>query len=515
MSEKHNRKRAGVALLCALLWLTGSALAHPLGNFTISHYANLIVGAETLRVRYIVDLAEVSTFQELEQLDTNGDRSFSQTEYAAYAARKAQSYLDGLRLRVDGALIALQLNGATASVQRGDGGLPTLRLECTFSGALPRSESARSVQFTDTNENERSGWRELVVTPDAGIAVFDSTAYGNSLTNELRVWPVNAAAAMLKESAAEFSFTRGALPAQARPLQTRAGEAVAVRQRDRLAELIAVPELTWATALLGLLVAAALGGLHALSPGHGKAVVGAYLVGARGTAKHAAFLGLTVTITHTAGVFALGLITLFGSHYVVPEKLFPVLTLLSGATVVAIGLQQLISRWRAFRQPAQAVTAIESEHAEAHPPTQVAYTHTHGGSTHSHVPPAKVTWRNLLALGISGGLLPCPSALVVLLSAIALQRVGYGLLLVVAFSAGLAGVLTGVGLLFLYARRFVERPSHRFARGFAESFANGFARALPMLSALVITCAGAAICYGAFGESQVSLPQFIAMLRSR
>src|SRR5262249_47167561 len=149
----------------------------------------------------------------------------------------------------------------------------------------------------------------------------------------------------LAEQSAEFTYGRGAVPPGAAALRTRDGRPVA-QARDRFAELIAVPRLTPTVALLGLLLAFLLGAMHALSPGHGKTIVRAYLAGARGTGRHAAFLGLTVTLTHTAGVFALGLVTLFASRYVLPERLFPVLSFISGALVVAIGASLLVRRLR-------------------------------------------------------------------------------------------------------------------------------------------------------------------------
>lgn len=316
-------------------------------------------------------------------------------------------------------------------------------------------------------------------------------------------------------------------------LRTRDGRAVEP-SRDRLTELISVPELTPLAALLGLVFAAALGAFHALSPGHGKTVVGAYLVGSRGTAKHAAFLGLTVTITHTLGVFALGLVTLFASQYVVPEQLFPVLSFMSGAIVLVIGLSLFVSRLRvAFKyrtndqtdqstftnlqaaetgDPLQHDTLNETivdytHNHEEQPPTK-AFTHSHGGSAHTHVPPgadgSRVTWRSLLALGISGGLLPCPSALVVLLSAIALHRVGYGMILVVAFSVGLAATLTTIGLAFVYAGRWMKRP--------ASVSGSRLVRVLPVISAFVIACVGAGICYEALAQAGYSVPSLSAGL---
>src|SRR5205814_4988173 len=231
---------------------------------------------------------------------------------------------------------------------------------------------------------------------------------------------------------------------------TRVG---AARFGDRLTELIATgaPLEPWLV-LTSLLVAAGLGALHALSPGHGKTVVGAYLVGARGTARHAVFLGLVVTATHTLGVYALGLLTLTASAYVVPERLFPWISAVSGLVVVAVGALLAASRLQA------ALALGHDGHPHAHDDHHHdGHEHTHDHS-HSHAPAdGAVGWRSLLALGVSGGLLPCPSALVVMLGAIAFGRIAFGLLLIVAFSAGLAAVLTSIGIALVYARDLFER----------------------------------------------------------
>lgn len=492
------------------------ALAHPLGNFTVSHFARLEIDTARIKLRYIVDLAEVSTFQEVEIIDSDGDRSPSQAEKDAYLNRIARQYADNLILMIDGARIPLQVAERRLSLQPGDGGLPTLRVECELIGEVPAGGAIRRLRFEDANARDRSGWREIVVEPAAGIAVFDSTAYGNGVSDELRTYPKDGLNELLNERNAELSFTVGAvgsaaaIPSGAHPLRMRDGRQAEVKQRDRLSELIAVPELDFQAMLWGLLVAALLGALHAMSPGHGKTVVGAYLVGSRGTARHAAFLGLTVTITHTAGVFALGLVTLAGSQYFLPEKMFPVLSLISGALVVSIGLGQIVRRLRATlgfapRKP-EHPPHTHHHHGLAH-----AHTHSHGDSTHdhgphghSHAPPERVTWRSLLALGISGRLLPCPSALVVLLAAISLHRVGYGLLLVLAFSAGLAGALTAVGLLFIYTRRLLHRPL-RESTGWLTN-------ALPVMSALVITGIGAAICYEALAQTGLTIAAAVAVV---
>lgn len=249
-----------------------------------------------------------------------------------------------------------------------------------------------------------------------------------------------------------------------------------------------------------LLVAFALGALHALSPGHGKTVVGAYLVGSRGSSRHALFLGLVVTATHTLGVYALGFVTLAASEYVLPERLIGWMSLASGALVVAIGASLAASRLGV-------ALGVKSHHGHGHHHAgghhgdrahlhdhhqhprghDQEYTHVHGHSDHDHLPLAAdgsaLSWKALLALGVSGGLLPCPSALVVMLGAISIGRIGYGLLPIVAFSAGLAAVLSGIGLALVYSRELFGRLS----------LDGRLARLAPIGSALVILAAGLAM----------------------
>ena len=516
-------RRAAMTTLLAWLVLFGCAaasVAHPLGNFTVNRFARVRVEPNVVRVRYVIDMAEIPAFQESQVMDANRDGEVSNEEAAAYLERLAPRLIEGVVLTSDGERVPLSLKSKSVSTPEGAGGLKTLRIECDFEGLTRESEgAAHRMRFDDSNFRERIGWREIVVEPARGVTVFDSDAYGSALTDELKAYPQDTLSAPLDERTAEFSWTRGAAPDGAVALRTRDGRA-AVQSRDRFAELISVEELTPLVALLGLLLAAGLGALHAMSPGHGKTVVGAYLVGSRGTAKHAAFLGLTVTLTHTSSVFALGLLTLFASHYVLPETLFPYLSLASGLIVLTIGLTLFARRLRsAFGWSgvgAHHHHSHEHEHAHAHATDHehthehthgdgAPTTHSHGGREHTHMPPGAdgrpLTWRSLLALGVSGGLLPCPSALVVMLSAISLGRVGYGLALIVAFSVGLAATLTAVGLLFVYASRFVA--GRRAGEG-------RLVKALPVLSALVIACAGAAICYEALAQAGINLSALIS-----
>lgn len=486
-----------LGLLLIIIIISSSAiitLAHPLGNFTVNHFAKIEVTSEIISLRYVVDMAEIPALQEIQLLDTNGDRTPDQKELEIYLEKIALEYKEKLSLRINQTPLELKLIQKNISLPTGAGGLSTLRVECGFEATLNSLAINQPYQldFTDTNHQDRQGWHEIFVKPASGVSIFNSTIFGNSITDELKAYPENMLLAPLNERSATLSFIKGLSPANSSPLLTREGRPSA-QTSDPLTELIAVPKLTLGTAILGLFIALALGGFHALSPGHGKTIVGAYLIGSRGTINHALFLGLIVTITHTLGVFILGLITLFAAKYIVPEKIFPILSFTSGIIVIAIGLSLFINRLSAVLGLQLPVHSHEGEE------NNKSLSHSHDGVKHSHLPINKdgseITWKNLLALGVSGGLLPCPSALVVLLAAISLNRIGYGLLLVVAFSIGLASVLSLIGLLFIYAKRFIDRPTFSNQR---------LVNVLPVISAFIITGLGVGICFQSLSQNSLS-----------
>ena len=235
---------------------------------------------------------------------------------------------------------------------------------------------------------------------------------------------------------------------------------------DYLARLLHQGDIGWGVLAAGVVVAFALGAIHALSPGHGKTIVAAYLVGTRGTPIDAVFLGGMVTFTHTVTVFFLGFATLFLSRYVLPERIYPVLGAVSGISIVWIGAVLLYKR-------AAAIPHHHHHHGDGH---------VH---SHSHIPEGEVGMASLVTLGASGGLVPCPSALVLLLTAVSLGRTGLGLVLLLAFSAGLAVVLTAIGLVVLYAKHWL--PDGQKTAGHAVF------RYLPVVSAAIIVCIGAAM----------------------
>jgi nickel/cobalt transporter (NicO) family protein len=423
-----------VGVAAASLTLPGLAGAHPLGNFTINRFSRIEVSVPRVYVRYVLDLAEIPTFQ-AGRIDAR--------KYATRIARNAH-------LAVDGRPAALIPVRTALAHPRGAGGLRTTRLEVVLAG--PLLQGRVSVVYLDNNYRDRIGWKEIVVgetTP--------------SSSRELRAYPKNLLQSPLDTTsvAAKLRPTGGAevVPPLSRGASLQAPDRIA---DAGFASLVGRSHLSALVILASIAAALFWGAAHALSPGHGKTIITAYLVGQRGTPRHAALLGLIVTITHTIGVFALGLATLALSQFVVPDRLYPWLNLVSGALVVGIGASVLRARLR-------------QRHLHAH-----GHDHHH---EHRHDSGTGPSARSLVAVGVSGGLLPCPSALVVLLAAISLHRVAFGLVLIVAFSAGLALTITGIGLVAVLARRTFRRLS----------FEGPLVRLLPAASALVILAAGLAM----------------------
>ena len=486
-----------VALALALLRPPARAEAHPLGNFTVNQFSRLVIEQNLIRVRYIVDMAEIPTFQERQTMDSDRDGQISADESAAYLAKQSRTLLAGLELMVNGAPTDLRLAGPDVSVPPGQGGLPLMRMTFDLAVALDRPVQPIKIDYRVNNFAERIGWREIVMQGGAGVTLRDASVPAQDQSNELRSYPQDMLSSPLNVRAAQASATFGM--GSSRPAVSTALQPANARVPDAFANLIATQELTLPVTAFALLLALLLGAGHALTPGHGKTIVAAYLVGTRGTARHAIFLGLTTTITHTAGVFALGIVTLWISNYILPEQLYPWLQFISGALVVGIGLMLFRSRLAGLLRGMTTEHVHDHDHTHDHHDHEHdhdhAHDHDHGPHGHSHLPPGSdgqpVTWRSLLAMGISGGLLPCPSALVVLLSAIALHRVAFGILLIVAFSIGLAGVLSGFGLLLIYMRRLFERfPTD-----------GRLLRALPVVSAAVVTVAGLVIAVGALMQT--------------
>ena len=512
-------------LVCFVVMLTLSpsqrAEAHPLGNFTINHYSRLEFADEKAHIDYVLDVAEIPTFQRKRQLDPNGDGKLSDAEARSYLDAELPSLVENLQLRVGEKVVPLRLLDSSATYRPGQGGLPILRIEARLLAELPKNwEDNGAGYYTDRNYKDHLGWCEIVVQGGPGVAIKRSTAPSAGVSDELRKYPSDMLSSPLDIREAKFtlvpgegSVADGTVGQAARSFDTSnygfKTNGYISRLYAWLNSLISFTSPSPIVILISLLAALLWGALHAFTPGHGKTVVAAYLVGDRGTARHAAFLGLTVTLTHTLGVFALGGVAMYLTRYILPEALFPWLSVVSGLLVVAIGLSLLFSRSRGLGAGSGKVHHTQTEHADgAHTHSHVhsvhshshsghEHTHSHDGHTHSHLPPgadgSKVSIRSLVVLGVSGGLVPCPAALVLLLSAISLGRLGFGMVLVVAFSVGLAIVLTGIGILMIYAKRLFER----------FSFETRVPRLLPVASALVISLAGVVILVGSLKQAGI------------
>jgi ABC-type nickel/cobalt efflux system permease component RcnA len=434
------KRLLALAAAFAALALPAAASAHPLGNFTVNRFAALEISGRSVFIHYVLDLAEIPTVQEGGRVRSPG--------FDSEVARRLELELGGSRVR----LVSLQHK---VSERPGAGGLPTMRFEAVYravlrDGSVLAPAAATSLVFHDTNFATRIGWQEVVVQASRGARLLGSDVPASSTSGELSAYPKELLHSPLDVTSARARFESGAGPGLP-PGFT--GSGAPERSAGAFESLIDSGDLGAEVVLLSLLLAAFWGAAHALSPGHGKTMVAAYLVGSRGTARHALLLGLTVTVTHTVGVFALGGVTLALSAFVVPEQLYPWLNLVSALLVVGVGVSVLRARLR--------------------------HTHTHDHHHHHE----ERSLRDLLAVGVSGGLLPCPTALVVLLAAISLHRVGYGLVLILAFSVGLAGAMTAVGLAAVSAKRFLR----------GAGIDGRIVRALPALSALLIVGLGIAM----------------------
>jgi nickel/cobalt transporter (NicO) family protein len=462
-------KRLVLALLVAAvagLAVAASASAHPLGNFTINRYSRIDVSGERLYVLYVLDLAEIPTFQA--RPDVAGSRG------AAYGARLARTIGAHLDLRLNGRRAPLTPLRHVLAFPPGQAGLKTTRLEVVFRG--PRLSGRSAVSYHDNNYADRIGWKEITVRTAAGAHTVSSSAPATSISEELLAYPKNLLQSPLDVSSARAVVQPGTSAGAAPTLLPRSvlEQRVAVRAvaDGGFARLIVREKLSVGFVLLSLVLAMFWGAAHAFSPGHGKSIVAAYLVGSRGRARHAVFLGMTVTVTHTIGVFALGLITLSLSAFIVPDQLYPWLNLVSALLIVVVGVSVL--RWR-VREWRKGATAHEHHHH--------GHSHGPGHHHHHHDQDHALSSKRLLGIGISGGIVPCPTALVVLLAAISLHRVGYGLVLILAFSLGLAAAMTGIGILAVSAKRVFSRVD----------FEGGLIRFLPAVSALVVLGLGLAM----------------------
>ena len=517
------RRGAVLAALAATLLVAGAtgAAAHPLGNVTVNTYSGLRVGPDRLIVDYVVDMAEIPTFQTRQAIDSDDNGRVTGAEAAAWRGRECPRLATGLRATVDGRPAALAVAGSALTFPKGVGGLQTLRLECALAAPLP---AGQGLSYTDTNLEGRVGWREITAVGDrATLETADVPT--TSPSARLTTYPQDQLSSPLDQRAASLRFHPGGPPApppagslggpaagsgggsargaptarcEAPRMGSRAepgagcatlstpplagAEAPGTVQRggvDRataaFTALVGERSLSPGFALVALLLAVGLGAAHALAPGHGKTVMAAYLVGLRGTLRQAATIGATVTLTHTAGVLLLGLV-LTTSRAVASERVYPWLGLGSGLLLAGVGIGLLVRARPGHGHP--------HPHEHPDPDHPQPHDHDHAGAVPGAGRP--LGWRGLVALGLAGGLVPSPSAVVVLLGGIALGQAWFGVALVLAYGLGMAATLTGVGLLLAHLRTRMDRR----LRVPAGSVLGRIGRLLPAVTASVIVLVG-------------------------
>ncbi len=477
--------------------LGGVASAHPLGNFTVNTYSGIQVAEHQLRIDYVIDMAEIPTFQARATVDTNGDGQLAGTELETYAASTCKSSIARMTAAVNSGPVALAVDRSGAQQRPGQAGLPTMRVSCALSGAVTGLRTGSVVTYANSNFAGRIGWHEVTAIGD-GTTIASADVPARSTSARLTAYPKDLLSSPLDVRSARLVVRPGG-PANG-PVADGGPSSVLPRGIDAattaFSAFVGRRHLGLGVGLAAVALALLLGAVHAVAPGHGKTVMAAYLVGRHSSLRSALTVGATVTATHTVGVLALGILLSVSSAFA-PERLFPVLGLVSGLMLVGIGAWLL-------RGALQGRTAGHShgpghhqhEHSAgpAHGHTTSAdgspHGHSHAGDDpdghphpHPHVPAAVPSRRSLIVMGLAGGMVPSPSALVVLLGAIALHRAWFGVLLVVCYGLGMATTLTAAGLLLVRSRSWLDRrqPARWSAR---------FARALPVGTAGLITLVG-------------------------
>ncbi|MET9800451.1 nickel transporter [Streptomyces sp. NPDC006368] len=544
----------------------GTAQAHPLGNFTVSQYAGLVVAPGKLRVDHVEDLAEIPASQERGRIDTDGDGRLAPTELAAWARTRCDTAARGARLTIgDGKALPLSAGGARvpgsakAQALAGQAGLQTLRVTCAMTAALPRDERLR-ISFRPADVSSGAGWREITARGDR-MTLSGSDVPGDSVSRRLTAYPDDLLSSPPDSRSATLSVRPGGSTAARAEDEVNGAASPATgvlpRGADRWAQaltgLVARHDLTMGFAVLALGASVLLGALHAMAPGHGKTMMAAAAAaGGRSSLRDMLALGASVTLTHTLGVFALGALITAGSA--AAPTVVSWLGIASGTLVAVAGALLLRRAWHqrhrrhgpthghvhaqahehghghghecghrentehrhdgervpalvaahrtaAGETPAGSrVATVTDHHRRGHHGTRGAHGpgdhrahdhdqgHTHGhGHDHTHVPPAPGL-RGVILLGLAGGLVPSPSAVVVLIGAAALGQAWFGFLLVLAYGAGLALTLAGAGFAVVRlrdttVRRLARRPPSR-----ALSLAHRLAPLATAAVVLVIGC---------------------------
>ena len=513
-------RAARLLLLLVAATVATSAAAHPLGNYSVNHYFVLDLRGGAVELFYLVDLAEVPSFSELDRLDPDRDSFVSPEESEAYLDAVEVEVRQAVVLRLQGAEVALDVADRRLALAEGAAAMVVINVLFRFEGDVPWSDDSvsrlevrseyrqdtpgvrecwlvtgdRFADRTDQLTRDDRGYQMLVrqagghpvyqdfesqfvflVGPDTGRQggsaeplSFDWTATARAATDAGDRLMASAFAAIYRDLSRSRSQDGFRLPATAvetmpgAPAGAQAGrierrrdngrDRLATGLTDRISAAVRSHELTVGTMILALGVAFLLGAAHARTPGHGKTLMAAYLVGERGTVRHAVLLGLIVTITHTWSILLLGLVTLSLRETISEEQLSFWFGIGSAVLIVGIGVLLFLRRYRSWVLIRHGIDPGHDHHHHHH--DHEHHDHSHHHEDDAHDGPG---WWSLLGLGVSGGIVPCPTALIVLLLAIRFGRLAFGILLILAFSLGLAAVLVTIGVLVVRARGYIKR----------------------------------------------------------
>jgi ABC-type nickel/cobalt efflux system permease component RcnA len=509
-----------------------------MGNFSISRFNGLVATSDEVRLDRVVDMGEIPTFTERRAMDTDGDGEVSDGEATAWATAACAQAADPLVVRQDGEQLQTRPSGSAIAFPPGQGAL-TLRLECAYEYPLLRALGTDGSAFTfdDGSYPDRIGWREVVVVGD-GAVIDGSDAPDATVSDRLLRYPTDplrdpsdatTASWQARSDPSTVAAATVAEPAVKGPGAAPSGEGALASQ---VGALLSGSSLDVAGLALALAIAVGLGILHALSPGHGKTIMAAYLLGSRGTVRTAVGLGLVVAFSHTAGVLALALLTLGASNLVPVERLYPVLGFVSGVIVIGLGAWLLWQRFMSWHvapvmapehdQAAEHVHDHEHDrgHTHDHGATEAhvhdhdhadhhghdhdhaaesgrAVEHGHGPFRHRHEVPAQGTgWRGLAALGLAGGMVPSVSALILVLGAVSVGRPDLGFLLTLAFGAGMALVLGGIGVVAVVGGGMLSRAGRAYIPG-------RLVAAVPTVAACLVVIAGVVMTAQALASLEV------------
>ncbi len=500
---RRGSKVKGIPILLACLstvfgaiLLASPAEAHPLGNFTRNTYVGFTISPGSITADHVLDLAEIPSYQERDSIDTDGNGSVSEEEADEWGKERCEVNATKIQANTDIGPVVWGLKNFSLTFPPGQGGLSLTRLECLYTASTSGANS-----FDATVEIESgSGWRELTAVGDGVILTSDVPSESSS--KRLTQYPSYAAA--FDYSTISATWVIGEPAPTASPEATVSSEEAVLESylpfgldssAHNFTDLISEKDLTFWFVLLAIFISMFLGGLHALAPGHGKTMMAASLLSTNGRKRDAVILGTSVTVSHTAGVIIFAVtLSIFSSF--AAASAYPWLGFAGGILAIVVGIGLLRQARRNLR---------EKEVSDAHPHL---HSHSHEGEdSHHDVSPlephvhdeeaiygaatttrAVPGYRRLIALGLAGGIVPSPSAIIVLLAGFALGRSWFALLLVLFYGIGMAIALCVTGLLLVHAGRFSQRVAagenvHRHVK---TTF-----RFLPAVAAVIVILAGA------------------------